>query len=256
MAGSNRGIVILQDRDVHLLRELAVMRVIDREQAKLVAGFGSTTRANARLLALTQAGFLHRFFWGSVGGARRSMYSLSPRGAAEAGVPYRRPRRGQGQVLAMDSFSAHQLEVNQIYCTLKYRSVPDGAKFIRWVGFQQPVYGPLIPDGYAEMGEPGQTLALFFEIDRGTEGREVWLGKVRGYLAYAASGNFARQFGQHQFRTLTVTNSESRVSALRAATATATQKIFRFTTTERIKRETFWGDIWQKPEGTERQALL
>jgi hypothetical protein len=156
----------------------------------------------------------------------------------------------------MDSFSAHQLEVNQIYCTLKYRSVPDGAKFIRWVGFQQPVYGPLIPDGYAEMGEPGQTLALFFEIDRGTEGREVWLGKVRGYLAYAASGNFARQFGQHQFRTLTVTNSESRVSALRAATATATQKIFRFTTTERIKRETFWGDIWQKPEGTERQALL
>ena len=51
MPGNNKGI-ILQDRDRHLLRELAVMRVIDREQAKCVAGFGSTTRANTRLLAL------------------------------------------------------------------------------------------------------------------------------------------------------------------------------------------------------------
>ena len=119
MPGSNRNVVILQERDVRLLRELAVMRVIDREQAKVVAGFGSTTRANARLLALTRARFLHRFFWGTVGGARRSLYSLSAHGAAQAGVPYRRPRRGQGEVLATDSFSAHQLEVNEMYCTLK-----------------------------------------------------------------------------------------------------------------------------------------
>jgi len=48
MAGNDRKLVILQDRDMHLMRELAVMRVIDREQAKVVAGFGSTTRANAR----------------------------------------------------------------------------------------------------------------------------------------------------------------------------------------------------------------
>jgi hypothetical protein len=156
----------------------------------------------------------------------------------------------------MDSFSAHQLEVNEIYCTLKHRTLPNGAKFIRWVAFQQPVYGSLIPDGYAEISGPGKPLALFFEVDRGTEGREVWLAKVREYLAYAASGNFAKQFGQLQFRTLTVTNSESRLSALRAATATTTEKVFRFTTTERIKRETFWGNIWQKPEGNERQALL
>jgi Replication-relaxation len=256
MPGNNRRVVILQDRDIQLLRELAVMRVIDREQAKMVAGFGSTTRANARLLALTQAGFLHRFFWGTVGGARRSMYSLSPRGAAVAGVPYRRPRRGQGQVLATDSFSAHQLEVNEMYCTLKYRALPNDAKFIRWVAIHQPIYGSLIPDGYAEIGKPGKTIALFFEIDRGTEGRDVWQAKVQAYLAFAASGNFASQFGQPQFRTLAITNSESRLSALRAATATATLKIFRFTTTERIKRETFWGNIWQKPEGTERQALL
>ncbi len=248
--------LILQERDVRLLRELAVMRVIDREQGKVVAGFGSTTRANARLLALTQARFLHRFFWGTVGGARRSLYSLSRRGAAQAGVPYRRPRRGQGEVLATDSFSAHQLEVNEMYCALKYRPLPKDGVFVRWKSFQEPVHGSLIPDGYGELSAPGKTLALFFEIDRGTEGRDVWRAKVQAYLTYAASGNFAKQFGQPQFRTLVVAISESRLTALRSATAALTEKIFRFTTTERIKRETLWGTIWLRATENERQTLL
>lgn len=256
MAGNDGKLVILQERDMRLMRELGIMRVIDRDQAKVVAGFGSTTRANTRLLALTQAGFLHRYFWGSVGGARKSLYSLSPRGAALAGVPHRRPRRGQDQVIATDSLSAHQLEVNEIYCTVKYQPLPIGTKFIRWVGFQEPVYGTLIPDGYAEIEAIGKLLALFFEIDRGTEGREVWRAKVQAYLTYAASGQFAKQFGQPQFRTLAVVNSESRLTALRVATAALTDKILRFATTERVRRETFWGTIWQKPKGDERQALL
>ena len=56
MTGNNGKGIVLQERDRHLLKELAVMRVIDREQAKCVAGFGSTTRANNRLLALTRPG--------------------------------------------------------------------------------------------------------------------------------------------------------------------------------------------------------
>ncbi|HEY3826225.1 MAG TPA: hypothetical protein VGL82_16780 [Bryobacteraceae bacterium] len=87
MAGSNHKLVIVQARDLHLMRELAVMRVVDREQAKIVAGFRSTTRANTRLLGLTELGYLHRFFWGSVGGARKGLYALSAKGAALAGVP-------------------------------------------------------------------------------------------------------------------------------------------------------------------------
>ena len=66
MIGNNH--LILQPRDLHLLREVAEMRVLDREQAKIVAGFGSTTRANTRLLALVRAGLLRRFFLGTGGG--------------------------------------------------------------------------------------------------------------------------------------------------------------------------------------------
>ena len=38
--GKRRGLIV-QSRDLELLRELAVMRVADREQAKIAAGFGS-----------------------------------------------------------------------------------------------------------------------------------------------------------------------------------------------------------------------
>jgi hypothetical protein len=67
MTGNNKkGGLVVQQRDLKLDEELAVMGVIDREQAKIVAGFGSTTRANARLLALTRAGLLRRFFHCSI----------------------------------------------------------------------------------------------------------------------------------------------------------------------------------------------
>src|SRR5713101_7179496 len=75
-----RGVVV-QARDRRLLEELAVMRITDREQAKIVAGFGSTTRVNARLLALTRAGLLQRFFLGTNFAGRKAIYSLSRKGA-------------------------------------------------------------------------------------------------------------------------------------------------------------------------------
>src|SRR5712692_9966610 len=86
MTGNNHKGIILQDRYRHLLRELAIMRVIDREQAKCVAGFGSTPRANSRLLGLTRAGLVRRFFLGTKAGGKKALYALSPAGAKL--VPY------------------------------------------------------------------------------------------------------------------------------------------------------------------------
>src|SRR5439155_19056228 len=81
MTGNRRKGIVLQDRDRHLLSELGVMRLIDREMTKLVARFGSTTQVNTRLLELTRAGLLRRFFVGSIGSGRKAVYTLSPKGA-------------------------------------------------------------------------------------------------------------------------------------------------------------------------------
>src|SRR5882724_2210165 len=85
--GNNHRSIVVQERDRHLLRELGVMRVVDREQAKTVAGFGSITRVNARLLALTRAGLLRRFFAGTTAGGAKALYALSAKGAQLIGVP-------------------------------------------------------------------------------------------------------------------------------------------------------------------------
>jgi len=60
MTGNRRAGLVLQERDRHLLSELGVMRIVDRETAKVVAGFGSTTRTNTRFTRSLKVGALSR----------------------------------------------------------------------------------------------------------------------------------------------------------------------------------------------------
>jgi hypothetical protein len=259
MAGNNRRGIIIQERDRQLLRELAVMRVIDREQAKCVAGFVSTRRANSRLLHLTQAGLLRRFFLGTKGGGQKALYALSRNGAKLVDVPFRGPRRAQDEMLVADFFVTHQLSINQLYCSLKFRPVPVAdTRFGKWLSFYEPLQGGsrLIPDGYVEILTPEKTLAAFLEIDLGHEGLSIWKSKIENYLRYAVSGDFAKRFGLPQFRVLVLANSERRMHSLRAATASLTEKIFWFSTIEAVMRDDFWSPVWLRAKGEEAQSLL
>jgi hypothetical protein len=259
MTGIERQKIILQDRDRHLLTELAVMRVIDREQAKCVADFHSTTRVNSRLLLLTRTGLLRRFFLGTTGGARKALYTLSRKGSDLVQMPYRGPRRGSDETLVADFFATHQLWINHLYCILKYQPIPVAdARFVRWLSFSEPVDtgAALIPDGYVEVATPTKALTMFLEVDLGHESRAVWQRKVQAYLRYAVSGNFAKQFRQPQFRTLVIANSPRRMASLRTATAALSDKIFWFATFDAVNRDGFWSPIWQRPVEDRNQSLL
>jgi hypothetical protein len=259
MTGNNQKGFIPQDRDRHLLRELAVMRVIDREQAKCVAGFGSTRRANDRLLGLTRAGLLRRFFLGTAAGGKKALYALSPTGAKLVDVPFRGPRRRQNEVLTVDFTVAHQLHINQIYCALKYRPIPIlEVKFLQWLSFYEPleVSTRLIPDGYLEVLTSEKTLTAFLEVDLGHESLSVWKSKIQNYLRYAISGNFETRFGQPQFRVLVIADSERRMKSLRAATSNITDKVFWFTTFHSISNDGFWSNIWLRANGDQRLSLV
>lgn len=259
MTGNEGRGMVVQERDRHLLQELAVMRVIDREQAKTVAGFGSTTRANVRLLRLTRAGLLRRFFLGTTGGGRKALYGLGAKGAQLVGVPQRGPRRRNDETLATDFFVQHQLTVNQIYCALKYGVIPtSGVSFSRWLAFHQPVAPGLrlIPDGYLELETPSGILAAFLEVDLGHESLTVWKEKVRKYLQFALSGEYERRFHESHFRVLVLANSERRLVSIRTAVAAATEKIFWFASLESIQRHGFFGPVWLRPRGEARHPLI
>jgi hypothetical protein len=259
MHGNNRKAFVLQDRDRQLLREIAIMRVADREQAKCVAGFGSTPRVNSRLLGLKRAGILRRFFLGSKGRGQKALYALSATGAKLIDVPFRGPRRAHDEVLIADFFVTHQLSINEIYCLLKFQPIPvPDAKFVCWLSFYEPLESGtrLIPDGYFEIVTPQKTLAAFLEVDLGHEGLSVWKRKVEAYLRYAISGNFEKRSGQPQFRVLVVANTERRMHSLCAATSSLTNKIFWFSAVDSIARDGFWSPIWLRAGGDQRQSLL
>lgn len=258
MTGNNKRLV-LQPRDRLLLEELATIRVVDREQAKIVAGFGSTTRVNTRLLALSRAGLLRRCFLGTRAGGTKALYMLSPKGAQAVGVPFRGPQRRNDEALIADFFVEHQLHINEIYCALKCQPIPiAGATFRQWKSFFKPVTPAirLVPDGYVELEAPTGTVAAFLELDLGSENLTVWKEKISAYLQLALSGECERRFGQSRFRVLVIAHSERRMRSIRKTVAAATDKLFWFADFNSIKRHGFFGSVWLRPKDETAQPFI
>jgi hypothetical protein len=250
--------LIVQARDMELLSQLWIMRVADRAQLMITAGFTSITRINARLLALTRAGLLRRFFIG-FGGGQKALYSLSAKGAQLINVPLRGPRRRQDELLVADFSVVHQLTINAVYCNLRFCPIPlPHVQFSKWIAFTEPVAEelPLIPDGYAEMRTPVGIDASFIEVDLGHEALSVWKEKTRNYLQLAASGEFARRFEQSRFRVLILANSARRLQAIRAAVCEITEKIFWFAALDEARGEKFFAPVWLRPTGNNHQPLF
>jgi hypothetical protein len=249
MAGSNNTSLIVQDRDLKLFEGLETLRAIDREQAKTVGGFRSTTRANTRLLALTRAGFLRRAFLGN----RQAVYWLASTNrhqASQSELTRREPT---------SLYLRHRLEINKVHLLIKYRTIPvAGWWFVRWESFARNLSPalPLIPDGYFELRSAAGVRACFLEVDLGTEALPVIQRKVQLYLQLAASGEFSTLFHQSQFRVLVVASSARRVASLRRTIAGLTDKIFWLTTLESINNDRFWSAVWLRPTGDQMLPLL
>lgn len=259
MTGNRRTGLVAQERDRRLLRELSVMRVIDREQAELVAGFRSVTRANARLLALTRAGLLNRFFIGTGAGGKKSLYTLSANGAVLIQAARSGLRRRRDAVLVGDAFVDHQLHLNRVYLAFKLAPVHrPGLVFRCWRVFREPLSrnAAIVPDGYVEIESAGKTLCMFVEADLGTEGLPLWIRKVEAYLRFARSGEFEACFRQRQFRVLIAMTSERRSESICNAIARLTDKIFWLSTFQAIEREGVWASVWCRPAGKGPVALL
>lgn len=259
MAGNRRKSgLILQERDRRLLAELATMRIIDRELTKLAAGFRSTTRANTRLLKLTRAGLLNRFFVGSIAAGRKAIYTLSKKGGILAGSEYRAVSRSYGKTLVGDLYVDHQMRINEVYCTVKFRPLPINARFVGWRVFHEALSenSRLVPDGYLQLQAPVDTPPMFLEVDLGHQSMRVWEQKVRQYLQLAISGDFPRLFRKPQFRVLVITTSPRRLAKIRSVAAKQTDKVFWLSDFQTINRAGFWSACWLRPSGDQALPLI
>jgi hypothetical protein len=250
---------VLQRRDRHLLTELAQLRVIDREQARLVGRFQSLTRINTRLLALTRAGLLTRMPVGTVRGGHKFLYSLSRHGAQLVAQPYRGVPFKTDTVLAGNMFLEHQLRINALYFQLAYQPIPvAGVRLQRWLIFHQAITPEiaLIPDAYLELDTPQGPRAMFVEVDLGTESLRIWRRKTQAYLQCALSGAFTARFQQPQFGVLVIVPSERRRHTVRGVVAAMTTKIFWFATFEVLTGDAFWTASWVRPVDNQLKTLF
>ena len=249
---------VLQQRDRQLFRELAVMRVIDRQQAQLVTGFDSLRRANRRLLKLTKAGMLRRIFIASPPLGQKALYTMSPNGAAlsgsqSSGLPLRQSRFGASP------FLLHRLAINEIYLTVKYRPLPiPDMRLARWISFREPLSQgiPLTPDGYFELVTAGDVHPMFLEADLGTESLPIWQNKTQLYLQMALSGKFPELFRQPRFRVLVIATTDGRLRHIKSAIAKTTDKIFWLSTFDQIEQRGFWSAVWLRPTGDQPLSLF
>lgn len=247
MVGNDRIRIRLQDRDRRLLEELGTMGVVDREQAKSVGRFTSTSAVNVRLLALTRAGILKRMF---IGG-NKAVYRLS----AEAQRQSRQKRdRGLPQTTL---FTEHQLAINDVYVLLAHGQRPDGVAVQNWTRFFEPLASslPLIPDAYCTVSG-ANVPATFLEVDLGTEPQRVWQRKARLYVELATSGQFSTLFGESRFRVLVIARSERRIESIRTTISKITDRLFWFASFQNIHRESIWTPIWLRPVGATQLSLV
>jgi hypothetical protein len=161
-------------------------------------------------------------------------------------------------MLAADFFVEHQLTVNEMYCALKYGTLPTGVCFRRWMSFFAPIAKELrlIPDGYAELETPAGITALFIEVDLGHEHGPVWKKKVEHYLQFALMGWSAGQGFHRPFRVLVTAPSERRVHSIRKGVKALTEKIFWFASLESIRSNGLFAPVWLRPKGDDRLPLL
>lgn len=259
MAGNKRRGLVVQNRDRHLLSEVGIMRIIDREMTQLVAGFGSVTQVSLRLLELTRAGLLRRFFVGTAGSGRKAIYTLSLKGAELVNSVYGGIHRPSGKLVTADAFVDHQMSINEVYLALKYRPIPRAdVRLARWYTFHHPISEAikLTPDAYFELAAASEVRGMFLEVDLGTEALKVWQQKTAYYLQLAVSGEFQSKFRQPRFRVLVIASSERRLKNIRDVIAKSTDKIFWFTTFEDIHRDGIWSTVWLRPTGDQRHSLL
>ena len=249
---------MLQPRDLTLLKEIAHLRVVDREDAREIAGFHSRTRANTRLLSLVHAGLLVKKAAGTARGGHKYLYALSRRGAQLSGTPYRTPIWSPHTTLAWSPTLEHQLAINRLYLALKQPPAAIRVRLVRWSTFPQFISDAvrLMPDAYVELETSPGSRALFLEVDRGTETVKVWRRKIAAYLTLATSGEFVRRFQQSQFRVAVIAPSVRRLQSIRACVVRQTDKLFWFASSGGHPREWLWNRTWLRPRGDDLHFLI
>jgi len=255
-------------RDVDALQAVHDYRVLRRDQIQKLL-FPSCNTANYRLQRLYQHGFLERR-WCPVEygqGSGRALYLMGNRGLQlltqrlgnmPQATSYRIVRK-----TVRSPFLEHTLAVNDVRIAFSIAAQRERYGIQKWVreddlkAAREYVYAStttgtrrnvaIIPDAYFVLNLGDRRAHFLLEVDCATETSHRWAQRVRAYLAYVGSGQYARRFGTTSLRILMTTTNLTRLTHLKRATEqVGGQSLFWFATLEQASPEAILSErIWQ-----------
>lgn len=248
--------MVLTERDRRVIADVASFQVLTRAQLTLLGHFSSKTRGNATLARLVRHGFLSRRHQPSVAGTSRALYFAGPAAQVLLNTSADTHRNSRRRLAVLsDLFLDHQLLVTDV--RLAFVAAGPECQDPRWRNESElrALNLGLIPDGHIEYSSRGKRFGAFVEIDRGTEDLTRWVRKVQAYVLLARSDRYRSIFTLPFYRVLVIAESDGRLRNLRKATAQLTDRIFWFTTHERLLKDGPFHHIWQRPVDAASHAL-
>ena len=275
----------LTERDIAVLRALAVHRILSADQLQRLVLRCSASRVRRRLRALYDHELIDRLsvIAQPTAGVPPVVYVL---GAAGNAILAERGLAAAGTFTAPPgpAFIRHRYLVNDFYVKLvaAIRSSPyrlrewrheqqlklpgvDGRGAVERVAHPTlPEPMPFLPDAYFQLHLDGTGLLAFFvEIDCSTASQGTWRQRALLYRAYAdpAAGLFRQRFGRETFRVLIQTPREyRRRSRCNNILATIQRTIgetdlFLAAPLNEVTTDRMLAAIWRRPGADERVSL-
>jgi len=261
--------MVLMPRDLEVLGHLVRFHRMTGQQIKEIVPFGSVQTANYRLQKLWQHGYVERNYWPLSLGSSPAVYRLSHRGGAALAsaiggdvARYTRSSATRDQV-----FLEHALAVSQVLIAFELAARRAGHRLAWQIPadaldrlpdpLEEEKSIPILPDAILLYEVGNLKVRAFLEVDRGTESLRRVASKVRGCLAYLASGNYQRQYGRRTLRLLIVAPSGRRLASLESAVTATVQRTSAHLSGEAVDDLKIWsalqenmhsdtvlGDVW------------
>jgi len=252
----SRNLLILQPRDLEILKYVFDYRLLSGKQIKDLCGFNCAKRANDRLRKLFDNGFLsRRLFLDAY--KKHVLYLLGPKAAgtisSKTGLePSDIEKKRLKTLKARDSFISHFLLINDFRYSLEMAQKSNPQVKIEIWKYKPPLFlteeERVFPDAYLFFRHAGEASGCFLEVDRSVESRERIKKKIEFYLECGMSGCLEKRFGFRHFRLLIVAKTLMRLKSLLKIIEKTTDKSFCWLTIEKnIAPEKILSDIWFRP---------
>ncbi len=211
---------------------------LTRSQIQRVLGLTASGTSRTLHWLMAEEHLARRYRADSFNHFQTPVYYLGELGWSLAGKPAAEYKRYRSQVEhRAERQIDHMLAVYDVL--LKFMLEADVKRIIGWEDrlWQEAIDFGNVPDAWIEYagGE------AFIEVDCGTERPTVLAKKFDKYVAYNASGRYARLFPDCDFKVLVFANSEERIEALEQQT---TSDDIWFCSMEEFLREELGHEHW------------